>query len=85
MHTSVEVDGMVRMKHLQQVTAAPGQTIQFAPGGMHLMMLGLQKMPAPGEQVKLCLNFKSGTSACAQAEVRRAAPSLDDKTHHNHH
>ena len=85
MHTSAEVDGMVTMERLAQVTVAPGQAVQFAPGGMHLMMLDLQKMPAPGEQVKLCLNFQSGTSACAQAEVRRVAPSLDDKTLHNHH
>ncbi len=85
MHTSVEVDGMVTMEQLKQVTVAPGQAIHFAPGGMHLMMLDLQKMPAPGEQVKLCLNLQSGASVCAQAEVRRVAPSLDDKTHHNHH
>jgi copper(I)-binding protein len=85
MHASVEVDGMVTMRQLQQVAVASGQAIQFAPGGMHLMMLDLQKMPAPGEQVKLCLNFQSGASACAQAEVRRAAPSPDDKTLHNHH
>ena len=85
MHSSVEVDGMVTMKQLQQVTVVSGQAIHFTPGGMHLMMLDLQKMPAPGEQVKLCLNFQSGASVCAQAEVRRAAPSLDDETHHNHH
>lgn len=84
-HTSVEVDGMVTMEQLKQVTIAPGQVIQFSPGGMHLMMLDLKKMPAPGEQVKLCLNFQSGASVCTQAEVRRASAPLDDKTHHNHH
>lgn len=88
-HTSREVDGMVRMEQLEQVTVAPGQLIVFAPGGMHLMMLGLKKMPAAGEQVKLCLEFKSGASVCAGAEVRRVAPPADEAMsqdmHHNHH
>lgn len=85
MHTSREVDGMLSMEQLDQVMVAPGQVIVFAPGGMHLMMLGLKKMPAAGEQVKLCLEFKSGASVCAEAEVRRVAPSADDDKHHNHH
>lgn len=83
-HNSREVDGMMRMEHLQDVTLKAGQEAQFAPGGMHLMMLGLNKMPAPGEQVKLCLQFDSGASACVNAEVRRVAPSPDDKKHENH-
>jgi len=83
-HTSREVDGMVSMARLQEVILEPGQSVQFAPGGMHLMMLGLNKMPAPGEQVKLCLVFDSGASACTNAEVRRVAPSPDDQLHQNH-
>ena len=83
-HTSRQVDGMVRMERLEQVPLAPGQVIEFAPGGMHLMILGLEKMPAPGEQVKLCLEFMSGASSCTEAGVRRVAPSPDDKMHHNH-
>ena len=83
-HTSREVDGMVSMQRLEGVTLKPGQSVEFAPGGMHLMMMGLNKMPAPGEQVKLCLQFDSGTSVCADAEVRRVAPSSDHQQHHNH-
>lgn len=85
MHSSREVDGMLSMEQLDQVAVAPGQVIAFAPGGMHLMMMGLKKMPAAGEQVKLCLEFKSGASVCAEAEVRRVAPSADDAMQHNHH
>ena len=89
MHTSREVDGMVSMEQVDQVTVAPGQTIEFAPGAMHLMLLGLKKMPAAGEQVKLCLEFNSGASVCTEAQVRRVAPSTDEAMsqdmHHNHH
>jgi len=86
-HTSREVDGMVSMQALEEVILAPGQRLEFAPGGMHLMMLGLDKMPAPGEKLKLCLEFDGGASVCTLAEVRRAAASPGDKTHsaHQHH
>ncbi len=83
-HTSRQVDGMLRMEQLQGVTLNPGELVSFSPGGMHLMMLGLNKMPVEGEQVKLCLQFDSGAAACAYAEVRRVAPSPDDNLHQNH-
>jgi len=82
-HTTREVDGMVRMERVERTLVAPGQTIQFAPGGMHLMILGLEKMPAPGEHLSLCLEIASREAACTVAEVRRAAPSAHDKMHHH--
>ncbi len=86
-HTSREVDGMVTMQALEEVILAPGQRLEFAPGGMHLMILGLDKMPAPGEKLKLCLEFDGGASVCTIAEVRRVAPSPRDNIHttHQHH
>jgi copper(I)-binding protein len=83
-HTSREVDGMIRMERLKSVALAPGHRVQFAPGGMHFMVLGLEKMPAPGESLKLCLQFDTGVPACALAEVRRLAPAADDDMHDNH-
>jgi len=83
-HSSREVDGMVRMEQLESVAIDPGQVVQFAPGGMHLMIMDLEKMPAAGETLSLCLKFESGESACTEAEVRRAAPAADNKMHQHH-
>lgn len=83
-HRSREVAGMMTMERLNSVVLEPGQLAQFAPGGMHFMMLGLNKMPVPGEQVKICLRFDSGASACTYAEVRRDAPSPEETKHQNH-
>ncbi len=83
-HTSAEVDGMMRMERLMSVSLAPGERVEFAPGGRHFMVLGLEKMPAPGESLKLCLQFDTGVPTCTLAEVRRLAPSADDDMHENH-
>jgi copper(I)-binding protein len=83
MHTTREVDGYQRMERLQEVPVAPGQSVIFAPGGKHLMLLGLERMPAPGEQVRLCLALAGGGEACTTATVRKS-PGADTHEHHQH-
>jgi copper(I)-binding protein len=39
MHESVLEDGMARMYPLGELTILPGQSIEFARGGKHLMLM----------------------------------------------
>ncbi|WP_157976772.1 copper chaperone PCu(A)C [Parahaliea mediterranea] len=81
LHSSQAEDGMMRMRQLEAVTLAPGERLQLAPGGVHLMLLGLERMPAEGERVSLCLNLAAGGQACTEAQVRRQAGG--DHSHHH--
>lgn len=81
-HTTREVDGMQRMEQLTAVEVAPGESVVFAPGGMHLMLLGLERMPAPSEQVTLCLSLAGGAQACTEAPVRKSAGGGHTHGHH---
>ena len=81
-HTTREVEGYQRMEQLHEVQLAPGQDISFSPGGMHLMLLGLAKMPAPGERVQLCLTLSGGEAVCTTAEVRKSAGPQQSHQHH---
>lgn len=45
LHTNVRDGDMVRMRRLEKVTIAPGETVRFAPGGHHLMVFGVQALP----------------------------------------
>ncbi len=83
-HSSNMVDGMMTMQAVDVVDVAAGESVEFSPGGMHLMIMGLEKMPAPGEQVKLCLEFESASLLCADVTVRKAAPSADASHQHHH-
>ena len=82
-HTTREVDGYQRMEQLQQLELAPGQRLELAPGGTHLMLLGLQRMPAVGEQVQLCLYVAGGEETCFSAEVRRDGGQSSHEHHHH--
>ncbi len=73
-HTSREVGGIMRMEEVDKLLLAPEQTVRLAPGGTHMMLLGLARMPVTGELVRLCVEFESAGAACTQAEVRRTEP-----------
>ena len=81
-HTAREVDGYQRMEQLYEVPLAPAQSTAFFPGGMHLMLLGLAKLPAPGDRVQLCLTLAGGEAVCTTAEVRKSAGGQQSHGHH---
>jgi copper(I)-binding protein len=80
LHDSVAVEGMQRMQQQPFVDVPPGAQVEFAPGGLHLMLLGLERMPAAGEAIQLCLQLGSET-LCTEARARKSA----GPTAHHHH
>ena len=84
-HTTREIDGYMRMEQLPGLTVAPGATVSLAPGGTHLMLLELSRMPVAGESTRICLDLASGDTACTDAAVRKSAQQGQTHTHHQHH
>ena len=73
----------MRMEQLATLKVAPGSSLALAPGGAHLMLLGLSAMPGPGDSVRLCLTLATGPEICTDAPVRKDA--ADDTHQHHHH
>ncbi|RLA45004.1 MAG: copper chaperone PCu(A)C [Gammaproteobacteria bacterium] len=84
-HTTREIDGYMRMEQLRDLSVAAGQSVQLAPGGTHLMLLGLARMPLSGETVQLCLELATGEEVCAVAEVRKTVAAQQTHNHHEQH
>ncbi|MEZ5574039.1 MAG: copper chaperone PCu(A)C [Halioglobus sp.] len=86
LHTTRKVDGLMRMEPLEALAVAPGERVELAPGGMHLMMFGLAFRLVPDDDVRLCLQLASGDEVCADADVRKnaEAPDSADHQHHQH-
>jgi len=80
LHTTKEVDGLMRMEKLDGLAVAPGERAELTPGGNHLMLLGLAFRPVPGDDITLCLQLSSDEEVCTLAEVRRSGPS-ESATH----
>lgn len=83
-HTTRQVDGFMRMEQLNGLALAPGEQLELAPGGTHLMLLGLAYMPIPGDEVRLCLQLASGDEVCAQADVRKDGEGSAAQDQHHH-
>lgn len=61
--------GMMRMGEAAPQTIAPGAALAFEPGGLHLMVFGLQAPAKAGSDVPFCLDFEGAEPACARAKV----------------
>jgi len=58
LHRSVIVDGQARMRPQDSgVTIAPGETVAFEPGGLHLMLIQPEADLAVGDPVDVVLRF----------------------------
>ena len=77
LHTTRKVDGLVRMEPLEVLVVAPGERVNLAPGGAHLMLLGLSYRLVPGDDVRLCLRLDTKEEVCTDADVRKPDGSPD--------
>lgn len=68
--TMAGASGMTGMQPVARLEIAAGATVTLAPGGYHLMLFGLTRMPAVGETVELTLTFATAGKVTVMAEVR---------------
>ena len=61
------------------VTIAPGGKVEFAPGGYHLMLLGLTSAQALGGKTPLTLVFEGGRKMRIDLSVESGAPQGSGK------
>lgn len=73
-HRSTVVDGTARMRRQDRVEIAPGETLRFEPGGLHLMLMRPGRTLHPGDTTRLELITASGTRLDFSAEVRHRNP-----------
>ncbi len=69
-HETALVDGQSTMRAHEALRIAPGETVRFAPGGLHIMLHGLKRPLAAGDEVPLTLLLEGGASVTVMARVR---------------
>lgn len=71
---AVEKDGDInRMKHIETLELPAGERVTLAPGGMHLMLMGLQDKLSEGTTFPMTLNFENAGEITAEVSVLRIA------------
>lgn len=56
--SETDANAVTRMIHIDALDLPAGQTVRFAPGGMHLMLMGLTGKLEEGAQFPLTLSFQ---------------------------
>ncbi|MEM9762959.1 MAG: copper chaperone PCu(A)C [Pseudomonadota bacterium] len=67
--SETDADAVTRMIHLDALDLEAGQTVRFAPGGMHLMLMGLAGKLEEGAPFPLMLNFERAGSITVEVPV----------------
>ena len=68
--TTTDASGMTGMKPMDRLDVPAGGTVSLAPGGMHLMIMGLAKPLEAGQKLEIDLVFEHAGTVVVQAEVR---------------
>lgn len=68
-HTHTHEDGVMKMRKVDGVDVAAGATVTLAPGGLHIMLIGLKAPLKAGETVPLVWNFEKAGAVNADAAV----------------
>lgn len=70
LHTVTDNGGVMQMRPVANIDIPAGGETQLKPGGLHVMMIGLQRQLKPGDKVDLKLTFEKAGPVSVQAEVR---------------
>ncbi|CAN5277899.1 copper chaperone PCu(A)C [soil metagenome] len=76
-HQSSMANGVMSMRPVTGLMIAPGAKVEFAPGGYHLMLLGLGSAQALGGKVPVTLVFEGGLKVKIDLSVEAGPPKAD--------
>ena len=69
-HETRTEGGQSRMRPHEQLVVAPGETVTFAPGGLHVMLHDVKQPVAVGQTIQLVLLLADGSRIPVPAVVR---------------
>jgi len=77
LHT-MRMDGdVMRMRQLNSVEVPARQTVEFKPGGMHVMLIGLKTPLKVGNSFPMTLRFEKAGAVSVNVRVLPAPPSAE--------
>ncbi len=84
LHTHTMVDGMMRMRPVEKIELPAGEQVALQPGGLHVMLIGLQQKLVPGEDIPITLTFEDGSKQQITAPVRKLQMHMKPMDHSEH-
>lgn len=84
LHASTMSGNVMRMAQEARTPIPAGGRVSFAPGGRHIMLIGLKRPLRLGDRVPATLRFASGASLKLELAVTAAPPAAAEAHHAGH-
>lgn len=87
LHESKVVDGVTKMIHQEAIAVPMHGSVQLAPGGLHVMLMGLEQPLEEGGMFPLTLEFENAGTIEVMVHVGGVAAdgaAMDHGDHSNH-
>lgn len=75
LHAHLHEDGVMRMRRVEGIEVNPGEPTVLAPGGLHVMLIGLRQPLKPGDHFPLMLRFEKAGEITVEVAVLKAGDS----------
>ena len=84
MHESRMNGDIMQMNKVESVSLEPYAEIEFAPGGLHVMLVGLKQDMKVGDEIDLSLHFKNYQDITVRVAVRESPAPEEDHLSEDH-
>ena len=75
MHESKMNEDVMEMRQVQSVPLGAGEEVMFEPGGLHVMLVNLQRDLEAGDEIEITLHFNSYQDLPLRVPVQDIPPS----------
>lgn len=75
LHTHIHDQGVMRMRQLEAIELPARTQVELAPGGLHIMLIGLEAPLQDGSKIDMTLEFADGTSESMDVPVEMVMPA----------
>lgn len=82
LHTHTEQSGVMQMRQIKQIALNAASKTELKPGGLHIMLLGLNKTLLDGDSIDLTLKYADGSEQQLTVPVQ---PVVTPEQHQHHH
>jgi copper(I)-binding protein len=77
LHESTMENDVMQMNMIMSVPIASEEEIVFAPGGLHIMLIGVKEALVLGGHIAVVLNFNNHEDIAVEVQIENAMPEED--------
>ncbi|HTW72366.1 MAG TPA: copper chaperone PCu(A)C [Acetobacteraceae bacterium] len=81
LHQTIDDHGVMKMRSVASLPVAPGKPITLAPGGYHIMLMGLKQALVAGTSFPVTLTFARAGAVTTTATVQAAGATMPGMDH----